>query len=143
MTIEQMRAVENAQTKYIVNFLAKEIETDNYLAECIANTKLTIKNCMDYIKKEVKKKAIDNMAMVEDSEVYGLAKHFYLEYITFEGKKIQTEYQSKPVKQCQENEKAKKEIVKPVVKEAKPVKKSKEEIKEEALNKLYGGGLFG
>lgn len=90
MTIEFMRKQENINNKQLIDFLENEILIDLNLKECIEKTKLTINNCYDFIKSEAQKSAVDNCAIIDSDTVFGLVKHFFMEYKEFEKSKHTT-----------------------------------------------------
>ncbi len=61
--------------KVIEAFIEKEKKEDKLFAECVdSQPKKTIKGCVNYILKEVRKSKICGWT---DEEIFGMAKHFY------------------------------------------------------------------
>lgn len=91
MNKEDLTKIEKKQLKIIGEYLAKRCEKDKVLLEKIENSKKTLVGCFAFIKSEAKKQAEDNCAMIEDSQVFEWATHYFLEdSLDFEPKKVET-----------------------------------------------------
>lgn len=88
--------------RYLFNF-ANE---DEYFKQKLLETDKTLDGCINYIKSEAKKVAVNSRAVVEDNVVYQQARHYFLEdSINNEVKASQPKTTSKPTPQeIDENE---------------------------------------
>lgn len=62
--------------KVIVDYLL----TLDGMKEKMNKPNVSIAGMMEYIKKQAQKKAVNNMAIIEDTEVYGWGRHYYDEH---------------------------------------------------------------
>lgn len=67
----------NAYEELVKKYLDKQVETDTALKTVYDSTK--IKDCFKYITELARKQAVNNCAMIEDSQVYKWARDYYLE----------------------------------------------------------------
>ena len=65
--------------KRIAEFLMKRANEDKFVAASLENEKKSLSGCYDYIKSVARKKAVKGCAVLEDSEVFYLAQHYYQE----------------------------------------------------------------
>lgn len=79
MNLETLRNLDKKYAQAIANYLLNRIETDECLKTKLEETNKTLKGCVEYIKKEARKEAEDNVAIIEDSQVYEWAVHYFLE----------------------------------------------------------------
>lgn len=88
--------------RYLFNF-ANE---DEHFKSKLIETDKTLEGCINYIKSEAKKVAVNSCAVVEDNVVYQQARHYFLEdSINNEVKASQPKTTSKPTPQeIDENE---------------------------------------
>ena len=56
-----------------------EQNTSESLAERINQGSHTLQDCFDYIRNEARKQAVNNVAAIEDRQVYGWAVHYFEE----------------------------------------------------------------
>lgn len=82
MAEEKLSAYEELVKKY----LDKQVETDAALKSVYDSTK--IKNCFKYITELARKQAVNNCAMIEDSQVYKWARDYFLEVLPGKADKI-------------------------------------------------------
>lgn len=141
MNLETLRnLVDKKYAQAIANYLLNRIETDECLKTKLEETNKTLKGCIDYVKSEAKKQAEDNVAMIEDSQVYEWSVHYFLEdSLDFEPK--QKPSKKKNDKEDEEEEPEKIETLfgeEKVVKEKKKSKetKPKKNIKEDFEEQL-------
>lgn len=82
--------------RYLFNF-ANE---DEHFKQKLLETDKTLDDCINYIKSEAKKVAVNSCAVVEDNVVYQQARHYFLEdSINNEVKASQPKTTSKPTPQ--------------------------------------------
>lgn len=67
----------NAYEELVKKYLDKQVETDTALKSVYDSSK--IKDCFKFITENARKQAINNCAMVEDTQVYKWARDYYLE----------------------------------------------------------------
>lgn len=79
MNLETLRSLDKKYAQAIANYLLKRIETDECLKEKLESTDKTLKGCVEYCKVEARKQAEDNVAIIEDSQVYEWSVHYFLE----------------------------------------------------------------
>lgn len=79
MNLETLRNLDKKYAQAIANYLLNRIETDECLKAKLEETNKTLKGCVEYIKEEARKEAEDNVAIIEDSQVYEWAVHYFLE----------------------------------------------------------------
>lgn len=137
MNLETLRnLVDKKYAQAIANYLLNRIETDECLKTKLEETNKTLKGCIDYVKSEAKKQAEDNVAMIEDSQVYEWSVHYFLEdSLDFEPKekankkKNDKEEEPEKIETLFGEEKVVKEKKKS--KETKPKKDIKEDFEEQ------------
>lgn len=69
----------------IKKYLDKQVENDTALKNVYVPAK--IKDCFKYITELARKQAVNNCAMIEDSQVYKWARDYYLEALSKENDK--------------------------------------------------------
>lgn len=79
MNLESLRNLDKKYAQTIADYLLNRIESDELLKSKLEETNKTLKGCVEYIKTEAKKEAEDGVAMIEDSQVYDWAVHYFLE----------------------------------------------------------------
>lgn len=79
MNLETLKNLDKKYAQAIANYLLNRIETDECLKTKLEETNKTLKGCVDYVKSEARKEAEDNVAMIEDSQVYEWSVHYFLE----------------------------------------------------------------
>ena len=92
-TAAVQKVVSDSFTQAIEEYLVEFAKSDAHFAKCFANPKKTIVECCAYIVGQVQKMRVYG---VSDSEVYQMARHYYLEEIGPEELKVQ--YQPNLVK---------------------------------------------
>lgn len=70
---------QDSNKKRIAEYLSERCKTDTALAEAVKKEKKSAEGVMEYIIKEAKAKAVNNVAMIEDQEVYNWACHYIME----------------------------------------------------------------
>lgn len=63
--------------KIIKNYLDQRAKEDEQFAKSYAKEYKSIEECLKYISQQARKRAENNVAMIEDAEVYGWAVHYY------------------------------------------------------------------
>lgn len=120
MNIETLRSLDKKYAQAIANYLLNRIETDECLKAKLEETNKTLKGCVEYIKEEARKEAEDNVAIIEDSQVYEWAVHYFLE------DSLDSEQKAKPSKK--KNDEQEKQSTPKV---SKPKKDIKEKLDEQ------------
>lgn len=75
--------------KIVKSYLDKQSESDGALKSFYVPSR--IKDCFNYITEQTRKKAVNNCAMIEDTQVYKWARDYYLEVLPKENDKDATE----------------------------------------------------
>lgn len=70
----------NTYEALVKKYLDKQSEIDTALKNVYDSTK--IKDCFKYITELARKQAVNNCAMIEDSQVYKWARDYYIEELT-------------------------------------------------------------
>lgn len=65
------------QEELIYNHLQELAKDDEVFAEKLKDAKHTKMGCINYIKSQARKQAVNGCAMIEDKVVYGWAVHYY------------------------------------------------------------------
>ena len=132
MNLEALKKLDKKYAQAIANYLLNRIETDECLKEKLEETNKTLKGCVEYVKKEAKKQAEDNVAIIEDQQVYEWAVHYFLEdSLDFETK----EKPSKKKNNNDEEEEEETEKVETLFDEEEVVKEEKKSIPKETKTK--------
>lgn len=63
--------------KIIKTYLDQRAKEDEQFAKSYAKENKSIEECVKYINQQARKRAENNVAMIEDAEVYGWAVHYY------------------------------------------------------------------
>lgn len=63
--------------KIIKTYLDQRAKEDEQFAKSYAKEHKSIEECVKYISQQARKRAENNVAMIEDAEVYGWAVHYY------------------------------------------------------------------
>lgn len=63
--------------KIIKTYLDQRAKEDEQFAKSYAKENKSIEECVKYISQQARKRAENNVAMIEDAEVYGWAVHYY------------------------------------------------------------------
>lgn len=63
--------------KIIKNYLDQRAKEDEQFAKSYAKEHKSLDECLKYINQQARKRAENNVAMIEDAEVYGWAVHYY------------------------------------------------------------------
>lgn len=79
MNLNELKDVASKQQKIIADYLLELAKNDECLMNKLLETDKTMQGCMSYITDEAKKQAENNVAMIQDSDVYEWAKHYFLE----------------------------------------------------------------
>lgn len=124
MNLETLRNLDKKYAQAIANYLLNRIETDECLKAKLEETNKTLKGCVEYIKEEARKEAEDNVAIIEDSQVYEWAVHYFLE------DSLECEQKAKSSKKKNDDEDAK-EKKQSTPKATKPKKDIKEKLDEQ------------
>ena len=69
----------NPYEKVILAEMQRRATSDALLAKGLADTEKSIQDCFKYVYEQARKIKSGNVAMVEDSKVYGWAVHYYTE----------------------------------------------------------------
>ena len=109
MKLEDLEKVGQASTDYkgiIARYLFNFANEDEHFKQKLLETDKTLDDCINYIKSEAKKVAVNSCAVVEDNVVYQQARHYFLEdSINNEVKASQPKSAPKPTPQeADENE---------------------------------------
>jgi hypothetical protein len=64
-------------SKIIKNYLDQRAKEDEQFAKSYAKEHKSLDECLKYISQQARKRAENNVAMIEDAEVYGWAVHYY------------------------------------------------------------------
>ena len=109
MKLEDLEKAGQAATDYkgiIARYLFNFANEDEHFKQKLLETDKTLDGCINYIKSEAKKVAVNSCAVVEDNVVYQQARHYFLEdSINNEVKASQPKTTSKPTPQeADENE---------------------------------------
>lgn len=109
MKLEDLEKAGQAATDYkgiIARYLFNFANEDEHFKQKLLETDKTLDGCINYIKSEAKKVAVNSCAVVEDNVVYQQARHYFLEdSINNEVKASQPKTTSKPTPQeVDENE---------------------------------------
>ena len=64
-------------SKIIKTYLDQRAKEDELFAKSYAKENKSIEECVKYINQQARKRAENNVAMIEDAEVYGWAVHYY------------------------------------------------------------------
>lgn len=137
MNLETLRnIVDKKYAQAIANYLLNRIETDECLKTKLEETNKTLKGCISYVKSEAKKQAEDNVAIIEDSQVYEWSVHYFLEdSLDFEPKEKANKKKNDKEEEPEKIETlfGEEEVVKEKKKskEAKPKKDIKEDFEEQ------------
>ncbi len=136
MDLEALKKLDKKYAQAIANYLLTRIETDECLKTKLEETNKTLKGCVEYVKKEAKKQAEDNVAIIEDQQVYEWAVHYFLE------DSLDCEPKEKPSKKKKEEEETEKVETlfgeEEVTKEKKTpkVSKSKKDIEKKLVEQM-------
>jgi hypothetical protein len=68
-----------AYKKAILEYLNKRVKTDSCLLAACHKGNKSLEGCINYLKQEAKKQAVNGVACIPDDEVYGWAVHYILE----------------------------------------------------------------
>lgn len=82
MKLEDLEKVGQASTDYkgiIARYLFNFANEDEHFKQKLLETDKTLDGCINYIKSEAKKVAVNSCAVVEDNVVYQQARHYFLE----------------------------------------------------------------
>ena len=132
MNLEALKKLDKKYAQAIANYLLNRIETDECLKAKLEETNKTLKGCVEYVKKEAKKQAEDNVAIIEDQQVYEWAVHYFLEdSIDFEP----TEKPSKKKNKNDDKEEEETEKDETLFGEEEVVKEEKKSIPKETKTK--------
>lgn len=108
MKLEDLEKAGQAATDYkgiIARYLFNFANEDEHFKQKLLETDKTLDGCINYIKSEAKKVAVNSCAVVEDNVVYQQARHYFLEdSINNEVKASQPKTAPKPTPQEVENE---------------------------------------
>lgn len=109
MKLEDLEKAGQAATDYkgiIARYLFNFANEDEHFKQKLLETDKTLEGCINYVKSEAKKVAVNSCAVVEDNVVYQQARHYFLEdSINNEVKASQPKTTSKPTPQeIDENE---------------------------------------
>lgn len=124
--------------KRVLDYL--EQNASDALTEKINTGTKTMSGCWSYIREEARKKAKDNCAMIEDSEVYGWAVHFFEEdgipekadpKMTDADRRRMAENEERKEKERAEQEVKRKESERKLAEQAEAARKQKEREKAE------------
>lgn len=63
--------------KIIKTYLDQRAKEDELFAKSYAKEHKSLDECLKYINQQARKRAENNVAMIEDAEVYGWAVHYY------------------------------------------------------------------
>jgi hypothetical protein len=63
--------------KIIKTYLDQRAKEDEQFAKSYAKEHKSLDECLKYISQQARKRAENNVAMIEDAEVYGWAVHYY------------------------------------------------------------------
>ena len=136
MNLETLRNLDKKYAQAIANYLLNRIETDKCLKTKLEETNKTLKGCVEYIKKEARKEVEDNVAIIEDSQVYEWAVHYFLEdSLDFETKAKSSKNKNND-EDVEENEEVEVEVVKEKKQSTPKVAKPKKDIKEKSDEQL-------
>lgn len=130
MNLETLRNLDKKYAQVIANYLLNRIETDECLKTKLEETNKTLKGCVEYIKEEARKEAEDNVAIIEDSQVYEWAVHYFLE------DSLDCELKAKSSKNKNNDEELEDEVVKEKKQSTPKVAKPKKDIKEKLDEQL-------
>ena len=143
MNLEALKKLDKKYAQAIANYLLNRIETDECLKAKIEETNKTLKGCVEYVKKEAKKQAEDNVAIIEDQQVYEWAVHYFLEdSIDYEPKEKPSKKKNKnDDKEEEEKEKdetlfGEEEVVKEEKKSIPKETKTKKDIKKKLFDQI-------
>lgn len=136
MNLETLRNLEKKYAQAIAGYLLDRIETDECLKAKLEETNKTLKGCVEYIKKEARKEAEDNVAVIEDSQVYEWAVHYFLEDSLDCEPKAKSSKNKNNDEDVEENEEVEDEVVKEKKKSTPKVSKPKKDIKEKLDEQL-------
>lgn len=64
-------------SKIIKQYLDQRAKEDELFAKSYAKEHKSLDECLKYINQQARKRAENNVAMIEDAEVYGWAVHYY------------------------------------------------------------------
>lgn len=109
MDLEALKKLDKKYAQAIANYLLNRIETDECLNNKLLETNKTLKGCVEYIKSEAKKQAEDNVAIIEDQQVYEWSVHYFLE------DSLDCEPKAKPSKKKNKNDDEEEEETEKVV----------------------------
>ena len=132
MNLEALKKLDKKYAQAIANYLLNRIETDECLKVKLEETNKTLKGCVEYVKKEAKKQVEDNVAIIEDQQVYEWAVHYFLE------DSLDCEPKEKPSKKKNKNdnkEEEETEKVETLFGEEEVVKEKKKSIPKETKTK--------
>lgn len=108
MKLEDLEKAGQASTDYrgiIARYLFNFANEDEHFKQKLLETDKTLDGCINYVKSEAKKVAVNSCAVVEDNVVYQQARHYFLEdSINNEVKASQPKTAPKPTPQEVENE---------------------------------------
>ena len=143
MDLESLKKLDKKYAQAIASHLLTRIETDECLKEKIEVTSKTLIGCIDYCKNEARKQAEDNVAIIEDQQVYEWAVHYFLEdSIDFEPKEKPSKKKNKnDDKEEEETEKdenlfGEEEVVKEEKKSIPKETKTKKDIKKKLFDQI-------
>ena len=132
MNLEALKKLDKKYAQAIANYLLNRIETDECLKAKLEETTKTLKGCVEYVKKEANKQAEDNVAIIEDQQVYEWVVHYFLE------DSLDCEPKAKPSKKKNKNddeEEEETEKVETLFGEEEVVKEKKKSIPKETKTK--------
>lgn len=135
-----MKSTENFK-KAIQNHLDKLAEKDPLFAETLKKENKNIDDCITYILNQVKNSGCNGF---EDSEIYGMAVHYYDEDDIKPGKKIDANVVVNHMVELSEEEKAeaKKKAIEEVIAQEKEKMRKKREAKKPAEPSKAKPSLF-
>ncbi len=84
----------NPFQQVIQTYLDKRAAEDELFAKHYQKPNKSIEKCCSYIYGEVKKRAVNNVAVMEDDVVFGMAVHYYEEELAIDKEKNVTKTQS-------------------------------------------------
>lgn len=104
MKLEELKKQDKAYAKAIAGYLLNRMETDEPLRTKFLETQKTLVGCVEFIKTEAKKQAENNIAIIEDSQVYEWAVHYFLEDSINNESKAETKEKKEPKKEVKKEE---------------------------------------
>lgn len=82
MKLEDLEKAGQAATDYkgiLARYLFNFANEDEHFKQKLLETDKTLEGCINYVKSEAKKVAVNSCAVVEDNVVYQQARHYFLE----------------------------------------------------------------